>query len=367
MRHRIACAVAVIVALAIRGAAIAQGFGLDLTREGPNLEPSVAIVTTTRSEEEAGRARAVDRALAEIATARHAFSRVVAGEQLRDLLKGADAPRRDCREASCLTELSHQLGVDRLLIAELDSGALHVVAFDWAGGVLVEKGIESQALGSGSLTRRLEPHVLPLLQKLSTPLGELVVTTNLEATKIRWGGRLIAEGRSFSGAVPSGTHPVTVTSDGYQPYEETVTVAPGGKAEVEAELQAQTAISVAASVEEEEFEPKRRPKPQGKVLWQRPGLYAAVAGAAVLSVGLAFGGAANSVKSKLVDADGDGLMDNNVTRAEALAAQRNAVLANVFGTIGVLGMGAGVGWLVFFDGPESGAAPKMGVLVSGNF
>ena len=84
----------------------------------------------------------------------------------------------------------------------------------------------------------------------------------------------------------------------------------------------------------------------------------------MLSVGLAFGRAANDVKSRLRDADGDGLMD--VTRAEALAAQRNAVLANVFGTIGAVGMGAGLGWMVFVDSKPA-AAPKMGVLVSGNF
>jgi hypothetical protein len=260
--------------------------------------------------------------------------------------------------------LSHRLGVDRLLIAEVDSGALQAVAFDWAGGILVEAAIEGEALGTGNLSRRLEPHVAPLLQKLSTPLGELAVTTNVERAQFKWGEKPIGEGRSFNGAVPAGTLPVTVTSDGYQPYEETVTVAPGGKAEVEAELELKTVSTPVAAVEDEEFEAKPKPKIPMKPLWQRPGLYGAVAGAVVLSVGLAFGRAASDVNSRLRDADGDGLMD--VTRAEALAAQRNAVLANVFGTIGAVGMGAGLGWMVFVDSKPA-AAPKMGVLVSGNF
>jgi hypothetical protein len=363
MRLRIACAVAIAV-LAVPRAAIAQGLGLDLTQEGPNLEPSLAIVTTAVNEEDAGLTQAVDRALTQIATARNAFSKIVSAEQLREHLNSADAPTRDCREATCLTELNHRLGVDRLLIASVDSGALRVVAFDWAGGVLLETEIGSEALGTGNLSRRLEPHFAPLLQKLSTPLGELAVTTNVEKAQIRWGARILAEGASFNGAVPAGTHPVTVTSDGYQPYEETVTVAPAGKAEVQAELEPEAAASPPVATIEEEFEPRPKPKPSGKPVWQRPGLYAAVAGAVVLSVGLAFGGAANSVGGRIKDTDGDGYMD--VTRAEALAAQRNAVLANVFGTIGALGVGAGLGWLVFDSGP-SRTAPKMGVLISGNF
>jgi hypothetical protein len=363
VRPRIVYFVGAIAALAFPNAAVAQGMGLDLTREGPNLGPSLAIVTVGLTEQDAGLSQPVERALAYIATARGAFSRVVSEDQVRELLKGTDVPVQDCRDASCLTTLSHRLRVDRVLIAELNSGALRVVAFDWAGGVLLERTISRDALGGGN-PRRLEPTVGPLLQKLSTPLGELVVTTNLDRTQIQWGSWLIGEGRSFHGTVPAGTQTVRITSPGYEPYEETVTVAPGGKAEVEAEVLPLTASTPVAEVEEE-FDPKPRRR-SGKSVWERPGLYAALAGAVVLSVGLAFGVAANGAGSKIQDADGNGEIDPGITRAEALAAQRNAALANVIGAVGALGMSAGVGWLVL-DVRQPNTALQMGVLVRGKF
>jgi PEGA domain len=346
--------------LAVSGVAVAQGLGLDLTREGPNLTPSLAIVTVALTEGDGGLASPVESTLIQIATAGGQFSRIVSGEQVHELLKGSDVPTQDCRESSCLMALSHRLGVDRVLLAELDSGALRAVAFDWAGGVYAEKKIGREELDKGELPRGLEAPIAALLQKLSTPLGELVVATNVDRAQIRWGSRLIADGPYFEGAVPAGTQPVRVTSDGYESYEETITVPPGGTAQVEAQLDPEAVSTPVANVEEE-FDPKPIPP---KPLWRRPGTYAALAGFVVLSVGLAVGGSAATVGSQMRDTDGDGYFQ--VTRAEALAARRNATLANVMGAVGMLGVGVGVSWLVL-DSRDSKTAPKMGVVVRGNF
>jgi hypothetical protein len=102
-----------------------------------------------------------------------------------------------------------------------------------------------------------------------------------------------------------------------------------------------------------------------ETLLERPGLYAAFAGAVLLSLGLQFGAAASSVGPRMRDANRDGLIDG-VTRAEVLAAQRYAVLSNVVGAAGVLGLGIGVGWLIL-DYRESNATPGLRLVVRGAF
>jgi hypothetical protein len=366
MRSHIVCAGGMIVALAIPGTAVAQELGLDLTHEGPNLQPSLAIVTVAVSEDDVELAAPVEQALAEIATASGLFSRIFSGDPLREVQPADGTLAQNCRESSCLTALSHRLGVDRVLIAVLDSGELRTLAFDWAGAILVETALDGDGLGTANLALRLEPSVAPLLRKLSTPLGELVVRTNVEWAQIRWGSRLVGEGRSFQGAVPAGRHPVRITSGGYRPREETVTLAPAGKAELDAELEGEgdgdgerSRAPVAEDEKDELLEEAFDPKgPPVKPLWQRPALYTALAGAVVLAVGLAFGGAANSVGSRIQDPNGDGVVEG-VTRAEVLAARRDVVLANVLGTVGGLGLGVGVGWLIF--------DVKTGVQLRGNF
>jgi hypothetical protein len=113
-----------------------------------------------------------------------------------------------------------------------------------------------------------------------------------------------------------------------------------------------------------ELEPEPTAVPS-KPLLERPGLYTALAGAVLLSLGLQLGAAASSIGSRIRDTNGDGLIDE-VTRTEVLAAQRQAALATVMGTVGVLGVGAGIGWLIL-DSRESTAAPQLRVLFRATF
>ena len=353
------------------GLAAGQQFGLDLTKEGPNLQPSLAILPVLTGEGDAARAAPIAKALASIATATGLFARIVPAGEAADLLRSKNSVSSDCRDSECLSELSHAIGVDRLLIAELDSAELRLSVFDWAAGSLTPSAVSATSLAGADLTRPLQPVVEPLLQKVATPLGELSVATNVDAAQIHWGTKLIGSGKSFQGAVPAGTLPVKITAKGYESYEETVTVPPAGKAEVEAELtvDAPAPVQPQVAVVEEEFEPVKRAQPRGKQLWERPGFLAAAAGALVLGVGLGFGLSASSVAARMQDANRDGLMD--ITRAEALAGQRSATVANVLTTIGVLGIGGGVGWLMFVDlrapsGKRSLAASGVGVGVTLN-
>jgi hypothetical protein len=363
----------VVVALVAPGLAFGQEFGLDLTRDGPNLQPSLAILPVVTTEEDAERAAPIARALATIAKASSLFSRIVPANEASDLLRRKNSAA-ECRDTDCLSELSHLLGVDRLLIAELDSAELRLSVFDWAAGMLTPSAVSADALAASDLVRPLQPVAGALLQKVAAPLGEISVTTNLDAAQIHWGSKLIGNGRTFRGAVPAGTLPVKVTASGYETYEETVTVAPAGKAEVDAELT--VAVPAAAlpqvAVVDEEFEPVRRTKPRGKPLWERPGFIAAAAGALVLGVGLGFGMSANAVNAQMKDVNQDGLLD--ITLAKVREGQRNATLANVLGTLGAVGLGAGVGWLVIDirapSGTRSLAAASdfgVGVALNGSF
>ena len=361
-------------ALLAPGLAAGQQFGLDLTKEGPNLQPSLAILPVSTGEEDAARAAPIARALATIAEATGLFSRIVPANQVADLLRSKNSISADCRDSECLSELCHVLGVDRLLIAELDSAELRLSVFDWAAGILTPSAVSATALAAADLKRPLQPPVEALLQKVATPLGELSVATNLDAAKIHWGAKVIGSGKSFQGAVPAGTLSVKITAPGHEAYEETVTVPPAGKAEVEAELIAVTSAPVQppVAIVDEDFEPVKRAQPPGKQLWERPGFLAAAAGALVLGVGLGFGLSASSVAADMKDSTGDGVLD--VTRAQVLGAQRNATLANVLGTLGVLGIGGGVGWLVFdLRAPPAGkrtvaaSGVGVGVTLNGSF
>lgn len=374
MRSSPCCAALIAVALATPGVALAQSFGLDLTKEGPNLLPSLAILPVAGSGGDAARAPQIARGLFTIANASGRFSKVMPPNEAGDLLRRNNSVDAKCRDAQCLTDLSHALGVDRLLIAELDSGDLRLLVFDWGSLTSSQSGLPADELAPATLARQLEAAVEPLLQKIATPLGELTVTTNRDEAQIRLGSKLIGSGKSFQGAVPAGTLKVTVTAAGFEPYEETITVESTGKAEVEAELHPPAPVVAQSHVPlvEEEFDPRPRPKARSTPIWERRGFIAAAAGAAILGVGIAFGASAASVSSRMQDANRDGLMD--VTRAEALGAQRSATAFNILGALGVAGIGAGVGYLMVFElkpPPRkqslASSAPTVGVALNGSF
>ena len=74
-------------------------------------------------------------------------------------------------------------------------------------------------------------------------------------------------------------------------------------------------------------------------------MYVAAAGAVALGIASAFGASASGIQGRAVDANQDGILD--ITRAEAMSAQRNATTANVlFAAGGAAAIGGGA-WLVF--------------------
>src|SRR5439155_21826474 len=82
-----------------------------------------------------------------------------------------------------------------------------------------------------------------------------------------------------------------------------------------------------------------KPAPSGKPLWSRPGLYVAAGGVALAAVGVAIGSSAKGVEARMVDANGDRVLD--VTRREVKAAQGNAALANILVGVGVAAIAGG--------------------------
>jgi hypothetical protein len=311
---------------------LAQGFGLDLTEEGTELRPSLAVLGVQVDPPTPLSQRVGDALVKVVQTG--AFSRVERPEP--------SVPARGCREAECLRALAHELGVDRILTADLDAGeTLRVHGFDWGRGEVETVSVPTRSLGTGPVDRRLAPALQGLLQTLSRPLGELEVTVEPAAEELRWGNRVLGAGAHLKVAVPAGTQPLVVTAEGYQPHEEEVEVRSAGQARVEVSLAPipPPPLPAVEQIVDREFDARPRP-PEVTPVWERPAFFVAVAGAAVLGAGLVVGQSARVVQAQAIDADGDGVLD--VTRAEMLGAQRRATVANVLGTVGALALAGGV-------------------------
>jgi hypothetical protein len=147
-----------------------------------------------------------------------------------------------------------------------------------------------------------------------------------------------------------GARTVKVTSQGYKPFEQTVTVEPGKSVDVKVQL---VAIPLDPVVVQKPVE-----EPKGGI-FTRPGLYVAIVGAAAVATGIALGQSAQSVKSKL-EAGGDPV---GVTRAEAKNAPTNAILANVLVAAGGAAVVGGVTWIILTPSgaPPPPPAPKIQV------
>ncbi len=336
---------------------LAQEFGLDLTEEGPELRPSIALIgISTDAQRIDSAARAGDSLLRFVEAG--AFSRIVPPAEARSLLdrEGEVADAMSCRDAECMTQLCHRLGVDRVIIGELSATELTLLGHDWGEPTVESAVIPAKLLGGRDLDRRLAPFVQPLLTRLAVPLGQLRVRSEPPASEVRVGERVVGQGAELDVTVPAGSHVLRVSAPEHLDHEEPVTVASAGVQEVAVTLKrpkivvAEPVMDPSLQAERERRQKLPEPRKQ-KSAWQRPGLWTALAGAAAVGVGIGFGLSAQNVKRRAVDANGDGVLE--VTRREVQGARRDAQVANIAGGVGLAALAGGGVWF-FFDGGAGG-------------
>lgn len=332
--------------LLVAAPAAAQDLGLDLS-DGPDLRPTLAVlgiaIPTTAAPSDRARAEKLTGALVGASRKTNWFAKVLEPADCAQVLGESAGPAQACEEADCLADLARQLGVDRVLTAQVDFPAdgpnLKLHALDAGKGTPEVVAVLSQGKPA-SFERSVALAFKPLLQTLQTHLGTVKIVANEPTATIEVLGRTLGTG-TVEKAVSAGTLKVRVTAPDFQPFEGELVVEPKGTAELQAKLERKLVVAANPVVDAPPIEVKAAP---GKPFYERGGVYLAAAGVIAAAVGIAFGAMAKDVEGRAKDANNDGVLD--VTRAQTFQAQTNATLANVLVSTGAAMAAGGVLWLV---------------------
>lgn len=343
----------------------AQEFELDLSEESTTeavpaeLRPSLAVLEVVAGDGEgvsAGRARQLESELLEALGKLELFQPVLPPAEAKT--RAADVPF-SCGDLDCFKALNAKLKVHRLArltVQRQGAGSLvTLVAFDPAvPGELTRVAIDSaeraektfmgvagrtQAQRDRDFLRKVVPQLRSAFRKLATANAKIVIDNRDPAVTVLIDGQPVGTGR-VEAVVHRGDHTVSIDGTLYEPFRQPVTVKPLETVNVEVRLVAK---------------PLARPvvtqKDTGVPLGARPGLYLAIAGVAAAAVGVGLGVTTQGVQQR-IDAGGSPV---GVTRAEALSASTNAVLANVLIAGGAALAAGGILWVALTPSGQAGS------------
>lgn len=342
---RVPSRVALVLTL-VAGLAQAQGFGLDLSNSeglgldltGPELRPSAAVVGGVWGDAPAP--DSFDASLVDALDASARFSKVMNAGEVATALPDPEAART-CADDVCAAALADALDVDLLFLSHSDSSrgeplSLIVYSRD-------TRGLERIALGNAVSRRTLASGARDQLHAIlepATPLRALIkLTANVEGASVRYGQRELGAVAPELRVAPI-PDILRISHPGYRTFELELSPSAGETIEVDATLEVERPPEVAELAPV----PEVQASSSGTPLYERPGFLMVLAGVAAVGLGFGIGAAAKSVEGRAVDANADGVLD--ITRAEALGAQRNAVFANVLVAGGLAVAGGGAAWLV---------------------
>lgn len=355
-------------------AAFAQDFELDLTEEKPvtpaEFRPTLGVLSVKAADTEdvsASRARQIEAELLKLLGQGELFQTVVEPSAVRTQLGAAFAAAEACVDYSCFESAAKKLKVNRLVRLTVqkhnvgsmvtmygyDPGFNEVLVVAQESGEKAEKAFlgvagKTQAQKDREFMKKMAAFLVQVQKSLSTPNGKIVVENDPSALVTLDGAE--AGTGSVELIAQRGTRTVKVTSAGYKPFEQTVTVEPLKTATV--------TVSLVALPLEPVVVIKKEEGPKGG-LFTKPGLYLAVLGAAAVGIGVAFGQSAQGVKTRLA-AGGDPV---GVTRVDAKNAPTSALMANILVGAGAALVAGGVTWVILTPTPGSAPAapaPKTG-------
>jgi hypothetical protein len=350
-------------------AVLAQGFELDLSEpEIPaEFRPSIAVVGVTSGEatEDAivtARARLLEAELLKATTGNAAFGKVMTPQQVADELGPKAADARKCIDFACLDAFARRLKVDRLISGLVTKSGpaslLTVHGFDNVLPEVIEGLVESaeraekakiggfagiqgksQAQKDKDFVRSAIPVFFEVLDKIKISNVKITVDS-AEQTSITMMNKAQVGVGSFDTIVPRGSYDIVVTAAGYLPYETKVVVEPQQIVPVKVLLVAKEIQKVAVVV----------PVVTGTPVFERPGLYIAVAGLVATGVGIGLGLSAKGVEAR-ARPDANGVVP--ISRTAAKGAQTNAMLANVLVGAGAAVTVGGAVWFILTPGVSS--------------
>lgn len=364
------CIIAIVLSCFAAVPALAQGFELDLTEEPPprpppELRPALAVLSVTAADEDAvsiGRAKLLEAELLKQLAQGDDFQTVMEPSLVAKTLEADAEKALTCSDWACFEALAKRLKVHRvvrLTVAKSGPGSeVTVIAYDPGfselltlkqdSGEKAERSFlgvagKSQAQKDREFIKKIAPFLESAMKKVATPNGKIAVDSPEASATATIDGVEAGIG-SFEAVVQRGTHVVKVAAAGFEPFEETVKVEPLQTVTVKVMLKAKEIVAPPPVV----VQPST-----GRPLHQRPGLYVAIAGAAAVGVGLAFGQMATNVQNK-VNAGGDPV---DVTRAAAKAAPTHALLANILVGAGAAMIAGGTVWMILT--PTSSTMPSV--------
>lgn len=353
------------------GAAFAQDLGLDLS-EDSDFRPTAAFLGTAAVDtlpEGTWMSLKMDRVLKGAQRAVESsglFARVQNSADAFDVLGEFYSQSFSCTQVACLDELARKMKVQTVLFGQLlqreNRVLLRVIAYSrFQDGPRV---LDVWAVNNSRLfERKVRDAFLSLSRQSWVPMGVLKVQSSTPSARA-----LLDEGNlgalPIEERIPSGKHRLTVSAEGFLDDVLDIELEAEKTLEFEANLVPRMAEGPGALAEEayveESFEDSRRRWPR---VFRKPGFYLALAGVASMAAGAAFGFSAKQMAARAKDTDGDGTLD--VTRRQALAAQQDALWANVL--IGAGGAATTGGLLWLWLQPTTYRATGVTVGLSGRF
>lgn len=342
--------------------ALAQDFELDLSGETPSpavpaeFRPTLALLEVVASDGEAvsaSRASQLEAELLALLSKSEQFQSVLPPAQAK--AQAAEVPTH-CTDAACFKAVRAKLKVHRvarLAVQRQGAGSLVTlqgldpslpeltkVALD--SGEKAEKvfmGVagKTQAQRDREFVRKMAPQLQSVLRRLATANGKLIVDNRDPGVAVLIDGEQVGFGR-VEAVVQRGARTVAISGAAYEPFTQVVTVEPLKSASVEVRLVARPIVAQQVT------------RSTSVPVFQRPGLYLAIAGVAAAAVGVGLGVSTQGVQQR-IDAGGRPVA---VTRSEALDAATNAVLANVLVGGGAALFAGGVTWVILTPSTAGG-------------
>jgi hypothetical protein len=366
-------ALALVLTLAALPCLAEEELGLDLSEaEVPEeFRPALAVIGVSPVEgsepREVARAKLLEAELMRQVTDNAKFGRVLLPAEVADALGPDAAAARACAEVNCLKALAEKLAVQRVISATVAKGGstslLTVLGADTTltaaitataeSGEKAEKQMiggftgltgKSSAQKDKDFVRKSTPVFFDVLNKLSTPLGKLVVDCFENTAETTLDGKVVGKG-SFSMLLPHGAYKLVTTGDGFLPFEKNVKLESMKVENVRVTL-------VARPLEKPVAAASSKPAKSASI-FERPGLYVAAAGVVAIGIAIGLGASTLSVTDK--DANGDGVLD--VTRSQVKSAQGAAIAADLlYGVGGAAIIGGGL-WMLLTPSKKTAAEP----------
>ncbi len=257
-------------------------------------------------------------------------------------------------KSACIAAQANQLPAERMVLGTLDRDDTHYLVrlylVELSGPTVISSVDRSILIASRRLHQDVHAALPRLLRGEEEAKGKVTVSTSARGATVYLDGAVVGSTPCAIEGKP-GKHSLKVVKDGYLPVERFVTIEVDGEEEISLLL---TPVAGRAPVEQPAVSANLTAEPKGAGGIAIPAGAWAAGGVALVAAGVGgfFGARVNEVEGRAGPSS-----PFQITRAEALGAERDALLANLcFGAAGAAAVTA-VLLTIFTSGEESDEKP----------